>query len=334
MAPGSRVRMQLVAPLSGKTTGRVYHAGRDIRMRRWPRRMAASHRPLDSRHSGRGSYNPPMTTADPRWRLILSQPDDGAANMATDEAILESVTAGAEPPTLRLYAWEPACLSIGYAQPIGEADEDRLAQRGWALVRRPTGGRAILHTDELTYAVVAPASNTHVDGGVLASYRHLSQGLIFGLQELGLDPEVRDDDPVPEDQRADPVCFEVPSAYEITFQGMKLIGSAQLRRQGGVLQHGSLPLTGDIGRICLALRFPDELTRRARMDRLRERAATVADLLGREVPWRAAADALRRGFSERLGIHFDEEKLSPAETRRAEQLASDRYGQAEWNHRV
>lgn len=275
-----------------------------------------------------------MTIANSNWRLVLSQPADGAANMATDEAILESVTAGDQPPTLRLYAWEPAGLSIGYAQSIGEVDEDRLAQRGWSLVRRPTGGRAILHTDELTYAVVAPASNTHVDGGVLASYRHLSQGLILGLRELGLDPEVRDDDPVSDDQRVDPVCFEVPSAYEITLHGKKLIGSAQLRRQGGVLQHGSLPLTGDIGRICLALRFPDEPTRRARIDRLRERAATVADLLDREVPWKAAGDALQRGFAVGLGIHFDEGELSPAETRRAAQLVSERYARTEWTGRV
>jgi lipoate-protein ligase A len=290
--------------------------------------------PRCARHSRQCSYNPLMATAESRWRVIYSQPVDGAVNMATDEAILESVTAGDEPPTLRLYAWEPACLSIGYAQPVAEADSDRLAQRGWSLVRRPTGGRAILHTDELTYAVVAPASNIHVGGGVLASYRHLSRGLIFALQALGLEPEVRDDEPVSEDLRADPVCFEVPSAYEITLHGKKLIGSAQLRRQGGVLQHGSVPLTGDIGRICLGLRFSDEPTRQTRMERLRERAGTLADLLDREVPWTEAADALCKGFANGLGINFDEGELSLAETRRTKELATDRYAQADWTRRV
>ncbi len=254
--------------------------------------------------------------------------------MATDEAILESVAAGAERPTLRLYAWEPACLSIGYAQPVSEADEARLAEKGWSLVRRPTGGRAILHTDELTYAVVAPASNPHLEGGVLASYQHLSQGLLIALQRLGLEPETRDAEPIPEEQRADPVCFEVPSAYEITVREKKLIGSAQLRRQGGVLQHGSLPLTGDIGRICLVLRFPNEMDRQARIDRLRMRASTVADMLGRSVSWEEAASAIRAGFTEGLGLDFDEDSLSLDEIRRADQLARERYARPDWTRRV
>jgi lipoate-protein ligase A len=275
-----------------------------------------------------------MDMDDSHWRLILSPVADGAANMAMDEAILESVTAGTAPPTLRLYAWQPACLSIGYAQPVGEVDEARLRSQGWGLVRRPTGGRAILHIDELTYAVVAPSSNRHLEGGVLASYRHLSQGLIAGLQNLGLEPEVRDADPVSEEQRVDPVCFEVPSAYEITVAGRKLIGSAQLRRQGGVLQHGSMPLTGDIGRICLALSFPDEATRLARIDRLRSRACTIEGLLGHEVEWGEAAGALRLGFCEALGLWFEESEISEAEARRAAELVPERYAHPSWTGRA
>jgi lipoate-protein ligase A len=268
------------------------------------------------------------------WRLIVSPPAEGADNMAIDEAILESVTDGTELPTLRLYAWEPACLSIGYAQPVGEADERRLAEYGWSLVRRPTGGRAILHTDELTYAVAAPSTNAYVEGGVLSSYRRLSRGLIAGLRQLGLTPEVRDAEPVPETERADPVCFEIPSAYEITVSGKKLVGSAQLRRQGGVLQHGSLPLTGDIGRICLVLRFPDEAARRARLDRLRSRACTIEDLLQRRVAWEEAAEAVQAGFSQGLGMHFDQGELSPAEVRRADELKRQRYAHPGWTRRV
>jgi lipoate-protein ligase A len=275
-----------------------------------------------------------MPELGPHWRLILSPPAGGAANMAMDEAILESVTAGAELPTLRLYAWEPACLSIGYAQPVVEADEARLAEQGWSLVRRPTGGRAILHTDELTYAIIAPSSNPHVSGGVLTSYRRLSRGLIDGLRRLGLEPEVRDAAPVSEEERADPVCFEVPSAYEITVKGKKLIGSAQLRRRGGVLQHGSLPLTGDIGRICTVLRFPDEAARQARLDRLRSRACTVEDLLGHEVGWQEAASAIRAGLAHALGLVFEEGEPSPAETRRAHQLERERYAHPHWTRRV
>jgi lipoate-protein ligase A len=95
------------------------------------------------------------------WRLLVTPPARGAWNMAVDEAILEAVGRGASLPTLRLYAWEPACLSLGYAQPIGDVDQPRLRARGWDLVRRPTGGRAVLHTDELTYSVIAPPGEPH-----------------------------------------------------------------------------------------------------------------------------------------------------------------------------
>ncbi|HLC04003.1 MAG TPA: biotin/lipoate A/B protein ligase family protein [Anaerolineales bacterium] len=275
-----------------------------------------------------------MSPQHAHWRLIVSPPADGPANMAMDEAILESVTAGAEQPTLRLYAWDPACLSIGYAQLLAEADEGRLAERGWSLVRRPTGGRAILHTDELTYAIIAPSTDPHVEGGVLASYRRLSEGLLLGLRRLGLEPRVRDAAPLPLEERADPVCFEVPSAYEITAGGRKLIGSAQLRRQGGVLQHGSLPLSGDIGRICLGLRFPDEAARQSRVERLRSKASTVEELLGRTVAWEEAAGALRDGFAESLGLKFDEGELSRVEADRTDQLVRERYAHPEWTGRV
>ena len=93
------------------------------------------------------------------WRLIIDSPAHGAWNMAVDEAILEQTGRGESPPTLRLYDWQPACLSLGYAQPFADVDVDRLKERGWELVRRPTGGRAILHVDELTYSVSAPASD-------------------------------------------------------------------------------------------------------------------------------------------------------------------------------
>lgn len=267
------------------------------------------------------------------WRLILSPPADGATNMAIDEAMLEAVSEGSMPSTLRLYAWEPACLSLGYAQASSEVDAERLTGHGWSIVRRPTGGRAILHIDELTYAIAAPTSDPRVEGGVLASYRRLSAGLLDGLRQLGLAPEVRDAEPVGDDERADPVCFEVPSAYEITVDGLKLVGSAQLRRQGGVLQHGSLPLIGDIGRICTVLDFPDEATRRLRIERLRSRAATAEGLLGRPVAWAEAAQAIQAGFSEALGLRFDQRDLSRDEARRADQLRQDRYAHPDWTRR-
>src|SRR5205814_2575613 len=119
------------------------------------------------------------------WRVIIHRAADGPTNMAIDEAIADSVAAGAVPPTLRFYAWEPACISLGYTQPVTDVDFDSLHAHGWDVVRRLTGGRAILHVDELTYSVAAPSDEPRVAGGVIESYRRLSAGLMAGLAKLG-----------------------------------------------------------------------------------------------------------------------------------------------------
>jgi lipoate-protein ligase A len=124
----------------------------------------------------------PQTT----WRLIETQALNGAMNMAVDEAILEAVINCESPPTLRLYAWNPPCLSLGIAQPAAEVNVNKLTESGWDLVRRPTGGRAILHTDELTYSVIGPISDPRLAGGVLESYRNLSAALPVSYTHLTL----------------------------------------------------------------------------------------------------------------------------------------------------
>jgi lipoate-protein ligase A len=191
-----------------------------------------------------------MTT----WRLLITPPARGAWNMAVDEAILEGAGHGEVPPTLRLYAWKPPCLSLGHAQPFADVDTARLKSHGWEVVRRMTGGRAILHTDELTYSVTGPIDEPRLAGTVLESYNRLAGALLAAVQDLSLPVEMKEGK-AESNGEPNPVCFEVPSTYEITVEGKKLIGSAQARRKDGVLQHGSLPLTGDLTRICQALAF-------------------------------------------------------------------------------
>ena len=196
-----------------------------------------------------------MTTS---WRLIHTPPAGGAWNMAVDEAILEGARAGAVLPTLRLYAWQPPCLSLGYAQPFSDVALPRLAALGWDVVRRPTGGRAILHTDELTYSVTGPQDEPRLAGSVLESYQRLSAALLEALRQLNL-PAQAAGAHLSAAEGADPkgpVCFEVPSDYEIVVGGKKLIGSAQARRKGGVLQHGALPLHLVLGRAHILCRNP------------------------------------------------------------------------------
>lgn len=268
------------------------------------------------------------------WRLLRSPPANGPLNMALDEAILETVSEGKAAPTLRLYAWDPACLSLGFAQPIADANHQRLHEMAWDLVRRPTGGRAILHCDELTYAVMAQDTHPYFTDGVLASYRRLSAGLVAALERMGLEVEVQPDASMSEGERTNPVCFQVPSAYEITVAKKKLVGSAQVRRRGGVLQHGSIPLTGDLTRICTALHFPQEENGRSACEAITEHAGTVESILGREVGWEEAAQALEGGFAQALNLEFSVQEPNEDELKRARELVETRFTDPSWTARV
>jgi lipoate-protein ligase A len=267
------------------------------------------------------------------WRLITSPPATGVWNMAVDSAILQAVIQGQSPPTLRLYSWSPPCLSLGYNQPISDVDLERLQAKGWDLVRRPTGGRAILHTDELTYAVIGPKSDPRLDGGVLTSYQRLAQALAAAL--LSLDLPVRTLTEKGEDfDPRQPICFEFPSDFEITAGGKKIIGSAQARKQTGVLQHGSLPLWGDLSRITRVLHFQSTAERSAAAAALLNRAATVETVLGREISWENAAAAFQRAFSDVLNLDLQEAPLSQGEIDRARELVHSRYDDREWTFRI
>jgi len=255
--------------------------------------------------------------------------------MAVDEAILEAAGQGLVSPTLRLYAWQPACLSLGYAQPVADVDPERLAAHGWDLVRRPTGGRAILHTDELTYAVIGPQDEPRLEGGVLESYQRLSRALQAALLQLGLPAQTHA--LISTNRNGDskgPVCFEVPSNYEITVNGKKLIGSAQARKRAGVLQHGTLPLWGDLTRITQALCFPDENERRRAAARLKERATTVEEIRGTPLSWETVARAFVTAFEETLSLTLQQDELTPAEQNRSEELIHQKYGNREWTERI
>lgn len=252
---------------------------------------------------------------------------DGATNMAIDEAIVRAVAADLVPPTLRLYAWEPPCLSLGRGQPTHEIDLDACGREGVQAVRRPTGGRAILHTDELTYSVVAPMGEPRVVGDIVTSYRRLSRALLAALQHLRVDVESRIADYA--SGETNPVCFQVPSHYELTtVDGRKLVGSAQMRTQDAVLQHGALPLVGDIARICRYLKDAPEPSR------VRACAATVESAIGRPVSWNEAADAMLVGFSTALNLELIRSELTCQEQSWVVELREEKYANDAWNWRL
>jgi lipoate-protein ligase A len=285
------------------------------------------------RRSSIGTYVMTNLTIYPAadWRLLETGLADGATNMAMDEAILWAVAEGESRPTLRFYGWEPPCLSIGYSQSMeGEVDVDRCREAGVDFVRRPTGGRAILHADELTYSIVAPQAEPRVAGGVIESYRRLSTGLVAGLRALGL--------AVAQVEAADgkgesAACFDVPSSYEIAVGGKKLVGSAQVRKKSVVLQHGSLPLEGDIARIFDFLGVPSEGRREELKQELRVCATSLELALGYSVPFEEVARHLAAGFAQALNLRLIPGQLSQHELALAGKLRREKYATREWNFR-
>lgn len=262
-----------------------------------------------------------------RWRLIISGLADGATNMAIDEAILQAVSEGFAPPTLRFYGWEPPCISVGLNQAVREEiDLEECRKAGVEVVRRPTGGKAILHSNELTYSVVIPASHPLAGTGVLDSFRRISYGLLRGLEILGLRPYQA----IPPRQEGllSPVCFEAPSDYEIECEGKKVIGSAQLRRKYAILQHGSIPLKGDIAAIARFLRLRAEEKERL-IGKIRQRATVLSELLGRELTFDEAAATFIRGFQEAFNLFLVPSSLSLFEEEQA-RILREKYISEEW----
>ena len=260
------------------------------------------------------------------WRLLTSDPLDGATNMAVDEALLRSRVLTSGPPTVRFYGWRPPTVSLGYAQPLdGTIDRDRCAALGIGLVRRPTGGSAILHEGperEVTYSVVAREGDFEGADDVLETYRVIGQGLVAGLARLGvaaqLAPLIRG--------RAEPggapaFCFRRTGAYEIAVGARKLIGSAQRRQRGAFLQHGSVVLDADPARIRAV--FPGEVDPTGGM-------TTLADALGAPPARAAVVAALTVGLGVALGVALEPSGLSPDETALAEALGRAKYRSDDW----
>ena len=266
------------------------------------------------------------------WRLIIGSEADGATNMAVDQAILEAVIEGSSPPTLRFYAWSPPCLSLGRSQPLSDVDLGACRAAGVDVVRRPTGGRSILHTDELTYSVALLQTDARAEGGVLEGYRRLSEGLLAGLQGLGVAAIQAMGGRKPQ---AEPtaICFETPADYEITVDDLKLVGSAQWRARGGVLQHGTLPLCGDLTRILdyLALSIVERESQRRH---LCLRAITLEEAMGQVIPFDRVARDLAAGFAQALNLIFVPGELTPQERQLVAKFRKTVYDFSGWTARL
>ena len=262
----------------------------------------------------------------PAWRLLLESDGDGATNMATDEALLDAYLGPAgrdTPPTLRLYGWNPATLSLGKGQAAeGSRDPVYLAAHGLGLVRRPTGGQAVLHERERTYCVVGRLDSPPFDRGVLATYESISDALRHGLLDLGIETSTAPREPGSSADR-NPVCFNVASSHELLHHGRKLVGSAQMRRRQAFLQHGSIPLRADARRLGSAIGSCVDA----------ERIAGLSDALGGEIRTDDLDRALAAGFERRFGMKLAHGRKTSWERQRIAGLRCWKYLSTSWTHR-
>jgi lipoate-protein ligase A len=262
----------------------------------------------------------------PAWRLLITDPLDGPTNMAVDEALLRSRIEGSGAPTVRFYGWRPATVSLGYAQALdGTVDRARCDALGIGLVRRPTGGSALLHEPpdrEVTYSVVARGGDFVGADDVLQTYRVIGHGLAAGLGRLGVAAELAPLVRGRRDTTGPPAfCFRRTGAYEIAVGGRKLVGSAQRRQRGVFLQHGAVVLDADPARIRAV--FPREADPTAGM-------TTLAEALGSRPGFDAVVAALGAGLAEALGAPLVSAGLSPDETALVEALVAGKYGAEAW----
>jgi lipoate-protein ligase A len=246
------------------------------------------------------------------WRLILDGPVDGARNMALDRAVLASVSGGIAPPTLRFYRWKRPTVTLGRFQPLDQVDVQACARRGFDIARRPTGGRGVLHDDELTYSVVAGVSDG-IPRGTAASYRHLSSALAEAYRMLGVSAELTARQ---RGVKGAGACYLHATQADLSLGAAKLSGSAQVWTGGTVLQHGSFTISRD--HVAEAEVF--RMSPRDARD-LEASTATLEECLGRRPSLDEISAAVVAAFERTLGIALESGTVSAEEDELAESLA-------------
>ncbi|AST06810.1 octanoyltransferase [Anoxybacillus flavithermus] len=270
------------------------------------------------------------------WRFIDSGNCSPAFNMALDEALLEWHSEGKIPPTIRFYGWNPPTLSIGYFQKVEkEIDMEAVKKYGLGFVRRPTGGRGVLHDQELTYSVIVSESHPAMPQTVTEAYRVISQGILEGFRFLGLDAYFAV--PKTEEEKADlknprsAVCFDAPSWYELVVEGRKVAGSAQTRQKGVILQHGSILLDLDEDMLFSLFKYPNERVKERLRQNFKNKAVAINELTDRNITINEAKEAFFRGFEKGLNVQLERYELTDDELYYVQQLAKNKYETDEWN---
>lgn len=258
---------------------------------------------------------PPRTcSVKPVWRLVMHDRVDGALNMALDRSIQLCRADGSSPPTLRLYSWARPTVTLGRFQDSGGVDRHACAEAGVDVVRRFTGGRGVLHDDELTYSIVADADDG-VPRGVTASYRYLCEGLVETYRTLGISAELTRSD---RGDSSSSACYLQTTRADVSHGDLKLSGSAQVWCGSTVLQHGSFTRSRDLRREARLFRLTAD-----QQSHLVGNAASLVDLTDVLPDEAALAAAAVRGFEQALGVKLLRGDLTAREAQLAAVIVGD-----------
>ena len=262
---------------------------------------------------------------DTKWRLIESGPCDAFYNMALDEAIATEVRRGSAPPTLRMYGWDRPSVTLGCFQKTSSLDMEYCNAQDIPVVRRPTGGRAILHGDELTYSFSARTDKGAFSHGLLDSYRRISTAFSLAFNKVGVTASSKKEREKGRVLSRSPLCFQSSSYGEILTENKKLVGSAQKRWTNGLLQQGSVPYLCQEEKLAGIFGVEKTTALRDCMKALKD----ILPLLDENTFRKAVASS----FEEAFGIRLLLSAPSPEESLLAGELRHRKYLQDHWNLR-
>lgn len=247
-----------------------------------------------------------------KFRFIQDEHSSAALNMAIDEAImLETKKTGT--PTVRFYGWKPPAISIGYFQGLEqEVDLAKCKELGVDFVRRITGGGAVFHDSELTYSFSCTQESGIVPDKIIDSYKKICQPIIIGLKELSLEAGF------------------VP-LNDILVNGKKISGNAQTRRNGVILQHGTILLGVDVDKMFSLLKVPDEKMKGKLINDIKQRVTSIENELGKSVSFAEVSRAMKKGFEQEFGAQLLPSELSSHEKKLAQKITKEKFAAKEWN---